>query len=526
MLDRIREAWGKKHIPLAVLPTGAGKTVVFSRALHDHPGVSVVMAHRRELVGQIALALHRQGARFQILAPRATVRQIIRSIETREGACNYDPNARITVASVDSMRRADPAWKRTVSLWVFDEAHHVLKGNKWGRALEGFPAHARGLGVTATPTRADKAGLGDHADGVFDEIVQGPLMRELIQAGHLCKYKAFAPGQIDLSKVKVSSNGDYSRRQLASVVGNAGITGDVVGHYLEHARGKRGVTFAVSVEACHEIAQAYRDAGVPAAAVHAKTPAAEREDAIRKLETGELLQLVNVDLFGEGFDLPAIDCASFARPTKSYALYVQQFGRALRNSPGKTHALIFDHVGNILEHGGPPDIPQTWTLDRAVKKQKAELSPYRTCNECTYVYERTLDGCPACGAVPEKAERSTPDHVAGDLVLLDPDTLQALYDQVAQVDRSEAEVMADARQRRVPEIGVLAARNRHRKLQAAQDDLRAAMFAWSGVQKHAGLNDRQIMAKFYKRFGVDMLTAKTLKPEAAELLRKRIQSAS
>lgn len=506
-----------------MLPTGGGKTVVFARALAEHRGVAVAIAHRRELVRQIALALTREGTPYQIAAPRDTIRRIIRHVSEATGSCTYDPEARVTVASVDSLPRASDTWARSVSLAVIDEAHHVTRTNKWGRALARMP-RARLLGVTATPTRADRAGLGAHADGVFTRIVCGPDMRSLISAGYLAPYHAYAPGHVDLSGVAVGRSGDYSSKQLRARMVRANITGDVVQHYVRHARGKRGVTFACSVQAAEDLAAAYRSAGVPAACVHAKTPASERDAAVAALASGEILQIANVDLFGEGFDLPAIDCVSMARPTKSFSLYSQQFGRALRVSPGKTHALIFDHVGNIAEHGGPPDLRNNWSLDRGEKRGKAEVSPYRTCVGCTYVYPRSERHCPDCGSAPSREQRSSPELVDGDLVLLDPDVLAALYERVARVDRPESDVVREARAKHMPEIGVGAARKRHRKLQDAQASLRAAMYAWAGAKKHEGAGDSEILRDFYAAFGVDMLTAKTLKPDQAVELERKINA--
>lgn len=522
LADRVRDAWAIGTKPLLVLPTGAGKTVILARLLAEHRGAAVAVAHRRELVGQISLALTREGVPHQLLAPAATIRQIVRSQTTRLGACAYRTTAPVTVASVDSFHRAPETWRSSISLAVLDEAHHVLRENKWGRALSRLPSTCRLLGVTATPVRADGRGLGARADGVFTTILSGPSMRELIDDGYLAPYKLYAPTKLDLSGVRVGSTGDYSRRQLSVAVGRARITGDVVRHYLRHARGRKGVTFAVGVDAAYELARAYQDAGVPAVAVHAKTPAAEREAAIDRLERGEILQIVNVDLFGEGFDLPAIDCVSMARPTKSYGLYAQQFGRALRTCAGKAHAIIIDHANNVAVHNGPPDWPRDWTLDARCKRKRVEISLYRTCTGCTGVYRRHERDCPYCGGAPPPAERSSPAQVEGDLELLDRDALARLYGEVERVDRSDQEVRAEALGRRMPSIGVRAAVNRHRRTRREQKILRSLIEWWAGVQHSRGLDDRESMRRFFRTFGVDVLTAKTLKAEDARTLQKRI----
>lgn len=525
LLHDVRIAWQLGQTPVLVLPTGAGKTVIFARAVAEHEGVTCVLAHRKELLDQISRALTKENVRHQILAPQPTIRRIVRDQTHRLGRCCYSTTAAVTVASVDSFRRADPAWIDRVSLWVIDEAHHLLRDNKWGKCISKF-TNAKGLGVTATPIRADRKGLGAHADGFFDRIIEGPSQRELTLDGHLSPYQLFAPAtrNLDLSKVKRGATGDFVGKQLRAAVGRSTITGDVVQQYLRLARGKRGVTFATGVAAAHELAESFMAAGVSAKAVHAKTPPGERQQAIDDLAAGRILQIVNVDLFGEGFDLPAIDVVSMARPTASYALYAQQFGRALRPSPGKTHALILDHAGNVHLHRGPPDVPRQWSLDAAARSDSDGPSPFRVCVRCSAVYPRTLRACPLCAAEPERAERSSPELVAGDLTQLDPEVLAALYDRAASIDRPEDEVRQEMRARHVPEIGVKAAVNRHRKNQNAQGQLRNAIQWWAGYQHSRGLDDPAAMRLFYSRFGIDVLSARSLKAKDANELRRRLDA--
>ena len=247
---------------------------------------------------------------------------------------------------------------------VVHNCHHLLAANKWGKGVSLFP-NARGLAVTATPVRADGRGLGRGSDGLIDYMVQGPTMRELIDAGYLTDYRIFAPASdINLANVPVSdTTGDFSAPALRDAAKRSHVTGDIVENYMKIAPGKLGVTFCVSVELAGETAARYRAAGVPAEMVSANTPELERAAILRKFARRELLQLVNVDLFGEGFDLPAIEVVSMGRPTASYGLYVQQFGRACRPMENKDRAIIIDHVGNVLRHG-LPDAPRIWTLDR------------------------------------------------------------------------------------------------------------------------------------------------------------------
>lgn len=534
-LDRkIKAGWsdGARYC-LATAPTGAGKTVTFAHILAEEKGAAVAIAHRQELVSQISLSLAREGVTHSVIAPRTLIQWIMRLHREELGFSFYDPSAQMAVAGVDTLnKRSDhfANWRQQVALWVMDEAHHVLTSNKWGKAVTLFP-NARGLGVTATPMRADGKGLGAHADGVFDLLIEGPGMRELINAGYLSDYTIYVPGAegLDLSHVPIGKSGEFVRDAAREAIHKSKIVGDVVKHYIDRAAGLPGITFAVDVESAHELATAYRAAGVPAAAVSAKTPERERHQHVRALRRGDIKQLVNVDLFGEGFDLPAICTTSFARPTASYPLYVQQFGRPLRPFEGHPRAIILDHVGNVNRHNGPPDVIREWSLDRRPTGRRGardpDAIPYRTCVECTQPYEAVLTACPnidsfgvVCGFpwVPEG--RSTPQQVAGDLVELDAAALAELYGRRDAIDETPDELFDRMSYGGAPRQIAYAARAQHRKRQASQRSLRELMQLYGGMQRALGRSDREGMKRFYNRYGHDVLSAQSLgRPEAQVL---------
>jgi len=521
----IEDVWLEQGTPLAVAPTGSGKTVVFASVIRTHGAPAVVIAHRRELVGQISLALAREEVHHRIISPSAVVRQIIANNTRELGRHFYSATAPVAVASVDSIHQASETWRRSVTLWVMDESHHLLRENKWGRAVALFP-NAKGLGVTATPQRADGKGLGRHADGVFTHIVPGPPMRELMADGYLTDYRIYAPpSALKRSAIKVSSStGDFVAQEMKTAVAKAQITGDVVQHYLRFGAGKLGVTFAVGVDEAHVLAAAYRTAGVPAEVVHAKTPAGERNDIIRRFTRRELLQLVNVDIFGEGFDLPAIEVVSFVRPTKSFALYAQSFGRALRPMTGKSHAIIIDHVGNVLEHG-LPDAPRSYSLDRAERRaENNDPNAVKVCLRCAGVYLRILTQCPYCSFVSTPTQRSSPEFVDGDLVELAPEVLESMRAAIAQVDRPAEEYAQELLRRGCPEIGIRAHVKRHRDTQEAQQRLRHTIAWWRGVKAFEGHSERECYRLFYLSFGIDVLSAHALTTKSADSLANRIRA--
>ena len=514
--DQVYVAWqlGMRDV-MAVLPTGGGKTVVFSDVIANNVGPSVAIAHRQELVSQISMALARNGLRHRIIGP-ASVARICTTAHLAELKRNYiDPTSKVAVAGVDTLIRHnqnDP-WLQQVTLVVTDEGHHVLADNKWGKAITLFP-NARGLAVTATPVRADGQGLGRHADGLMDYMVVGPTMRELIAKGRLTEYRIFAPpSDLDLRDVPLSASGDFSPPKLAAAVHKSHIVGDVVAHYIKIANGKLGVTFAVDVEAAGDIAKAYRDAGVMAEVVSATTPDALRASILRRFRNREVLQLVNVDLFGEGFDLPAIEVVSMARPTQSYGLYAQQFGRALRPLEGKKYALIIDHVGNVHRHG-LPDAPRSWSLERRERRSKndtASIIPTRTCPQCTSAYERVYTTCPYCGFYAEPAGRSAPEFVDGDLSELTFDALERLRGSIDSPPAWHPDSMIQA-----------TLKKHHREKAEAQAELRNRMAMWGGAATAAGDTIPMAQRRFFLKYGVDVATAQTLNAREARELMERL----
>jgi superfamily II DNA or RNA helicase len=526
VVDKAYEAWQRVNDILIQMATGAGKTVTFCHIISNHNGYAVAIAHRSELVSQMSLTLAKFGIRHRVIASKDTCRTISALHMVEIGKDYTNPNARIVVASVDTLVNLnpdDPMFKQT-TLVVTDEAHHMLRENKWGRARSMFP-NAKGLGVSATPLRGDRKGLGRHADGLIDEMIIGVPMRWLIDNGNLCDYRIFAPPcDVNVSNVAISdTTGDFNLAQLRKEIHKSRtLVGDIVSHYKRLAMGKLGLTFVVDIEEATRVAKEYRDNGVPAEVISGKTPALLRSSIMKRFRNREILQIVSVEVLTEGTDVPAVEVVSMARHTASWALFMQIFGRGLRPLEGKDYLIVIDHVSNVIRHG-LPDAYREFTLDRGEKRSRGkpnDVIPVRACLNvtCLAVYERIHKACPFCGHVPIPTDRSSPEAVDGDLTELSPELLKHLRGEIQRIDGNAVIP------RGVAAYVAQSIRNKHVERQDAQKLLRERIALWAGYQAHLGFDDNVTMRRFYFTFGTDIATAQTLGVREAEELTLRISN--
>lgn len=522
-IDEVKRQ-GARNV-VVVSPTGSGKTVLFSHRTHKRKCPSAIIAHRGELLGQISFTLSRFDVPHRIIAPPPVIREINRTQLSELGKSAYDPNARCAVVSIQSLvanKDRFAAWGTSVGEWITDEGHHVLADNTWGKGLELFP-NAAGEMYTAHSGRGDGKGLGRHAHGIADALVEGPLMRDLINAGYLVDYKIFCPpSDFDRDSLRAGSGGEFVKADVKKSTRESHILGDVVQSYIKIAHGKKGITFASDIEDAEDIASRFCAAGVPAAAVSSKTPIGERIQALAQFKEGSLWQLVNVDLFGEGYDLPALEVVSFASPTASFQRYLQQFGRVLRICDGKPFGIVIDHVGNVVAHGLPDSI-RLQTLDsrptQGAGKKDPDVIPLKKCLniDCFRAYEAIHPCCPYCGMAPVVADRTKIAHVDGDLFELDPSTLLALRGQVEQ------HLVYPTPPRHLGDVVAASVRKRHWEKCQSLEVLKESMAWWAGWQQHHGLTLQQCHRAFFYRFGVDVLSAQLLDRKGAEELHMKVQ---
>lgn len=406
---------GSKSI-LIQSPTGSGKTVLTAKMLESASQktyISWFLVHRRELIKQ-------------------SIRTFV-DVNVKHGVISSgfgeDPLQLVQIASVQTLgRRYHKVTKP--NLIIYDEAHHVAAGT-WDKIYKAFP-DAYHIGLTATPERLDGKGLRPW----FNKMVAGPKITWLIENGYLSLYKLFAPTTIDTEGVKMTG-GDFNKKALAMrVYSSPTVTGDAVREYLKYAKGKRAVAFCVSVQHSKEIAAKFNANGIRAAHVDGETDQHIRDLEIRKFQDGEIDILCNVDLFGEGFDVPAIECVILLRPTNSLGLYLQQVGRALRPAPGKDYAIILDHAGNVQRHG-LPDEDREWSLDgKAARLRNSDGGPrVQLCPKCFAAKFPGRPKCIHCGHIFEVNAREI-EHVEGELQEIDQKALK--QQQIFQRKREQS----------------------------------------------------------------------------------------
>lgn len=377
-VDALRSAFAAgKRAPLLCLPTGGGKTVIFSYIAQSaaQKGKRVlILVHRRELVQQTSATLQ--------------------SLELDHGviAAGYPMDTKpVQVASVQTLARRLKQIKHDPGLIIIDEAHHAVAGS-WAKIVDRFP-DSKLLGVTATPMRLDGKGL----DDIFDALILGPSIKQLTEAGFLSPSKCFSiPTKLDRKAIGLSG-GDFKMSEAAELMETSKVNGDAVIEYKRHCPGKPAIVFCCTIAHSKFVASLFKNAGFKAEHLSGELNHCLRKQRIDDLGSGKLDVLTSCNVISEGTDIPAVAAAIMLRPTDSEALYLQQVGRALRIAKGKDHALLIDCVGNIFNHG-MPDADRAFTLC-GTEKGGEEAESVRECPKCFAVMSSRHKCCVECGYV-------------------------------------------------------------------------------------------------------------------------------
>lgn len=346
MKERIDVAFRSYRSVMVQMPTGTGKTVLLSEVVKGeeqrvkNPWVWIVV-HRRELVEQI-----RDTLNTMLSCPYST-------LDTTSPLLSE--NSRIKVMSIQWLTRHYQDMAEKPSLIVIDEAHHAV-AKTYAEVMNAYP-EAKKLGVTATPCRLNKKGFTD----LFDVLLQSWPTKKFIADGRLSlyDYMSIKADSIDQRMVfgltKRGADGDFSLKEMSEKLDVQPSIERLCDTILRYAPNKKGIVYAIDIKHAEHIAEQYRVHGIHAVAISSKTPNDERRLTIDKFKAGLIQVLVNVDLFGEGFDCPDVEFIQLARPTLSLAKYLQQVGRGMRVFEGKKFCLILDNVGLYRLFGLPSD---------------------------------------------------------------------------------------------------------------------------------------------------------------------------
>ena len=351
MVRRIEEAFDSHQSVMVQMPTGTGKTHVLVEVVKneeqrvDKPRVWII-AHRRELVSQIEDTVRTFG-----IEPY--------SVEHTD--------SKIRVQSIQWLTRHYAVMDEKPTLIVIDEAHHAL-AKTYAEVMNAYP-EAKKLGVTATPCRLNKRGFTD----LFDVLLCSHSIPTFIKDGYLSDfdYVSLNPSSEDQKKIdgleKRATDGDYNVAEMQDVLDCKPSIERLHRTIMEFAPEKKGIVYAINIEHAEHVAKYYREHGIEAVAISSKTPLAERKMLIERFKRADrtdkantasasannIQVLVNVDLFGEGFDCPDVEFIQLARPTLSLAKYLQMVGRGLRVAKNKECCTILDNVGLYRLFGLP-----------------------------------------------------------------------------------------------------------------------------------------------------------------------------
>lgn len=317
---------------LLVLPTGCGKTIVFSSVVEDrvrNGSRALVLAHRGELLTQAQDKLYSACGLHS-------------AVEKAEKSC-LGSSYRVTVGSIQTMqneKRLSAFPHDYFDTIVVDEAHHCM-ADTYMRVLSHFEG-AKVLGVTATPDRGDQRSLGSY----FESKAYEYSMRSAIKDGYLSPVKArLIPLQIDLTQVRIQ-NGDYAQGDVGSALDP--YLEQIADEMVKNCKERKTVVFLPLVATSQRFCELLRAKGLSAAEVNGESR--DRAEKLADFEAGKYNVLCNSMLLTEGWDCPSVDCIVVLRPTKVRSLYQQMVGRGMRLSPGKDYLLLLDFLWLTAKH--------------------------------------------------------------------------------------------------------------------------------------------------------------------------------
>ncbi|MDE8208503.1 DEAD/DEAH box helicase [Erysipelothrix rhusiopathiae] len=317
---------------LLVLPTGCGKTIVFSKVIEEKVREGkrgLVLAHRGELLEQASDKLYMASG--------------IRTALEKAESTSLNSWERVVVGSVQTLmreKRLHQFSKEHFDFIVVDEAHHCIS-DSYQTVLSYFE-DADVLGVTATPDRGDMKNLGKY----FETLAYQYSLPQAIKEGYLSPIKALTiPLQLDLSSVSQQA-GDFKASDIGTALDP--YLYQIADEMVKHCQNRKTVVFLPLVVTSQKFRDILNEKGFRAAEVNGSS--SDRTEILEDFENNRYNVLCNSMLLTEGWDSPAVDCIVVLRPTKVRSLYSQMVGRGTRLYPGKEELLLLDFLWHTERH--------------------------------------------------------------------------------------------------------------------------------------------------------------------------------
>lgn len=390
-IKRLQDGFKKHKRQILCLATGSGKTVVFSKMVYmaaTNGTQTLVLTHRTELFEQTFKAIEKHGISIQ-------------RIEAKNK--KLDPTALVSVGMVETVeRRIKNGFSIEPKLIIIDEAHFgnfTKLVDHWSSSFV--------IGATATP-------VGKHFYQYYTNLIETITIRELIDNGYLCDYRAFQM-QDDFSDVKISK-GEFEESSLFAHFDKAELYSGVVEKYIEKSMGKKTVVFNCNIQHSENTTQAFRSAGIESYSITSLTSKEERANILRRYDAGEFMVLNNCGILTTGWDCPSVECVIVNRATMSLPLWLQMCGRGSRPYNGKEKFTVLDFGKNHDRHGMWNE-PRNWQIEKP-KKKKEMAAPTKECPNCAAMLYASVRVCSECGYefIPADKETEIKDGVLVEII--------------------------------------------------------------------------------------------------------------
>jgi DNA repair protein RadD len=322
------------------------------------------------------------------------------------------------VASVSTMSRREKF--ADFDVIIVDEVQDC-NSDQFRKVLEQYPK-AKVLGLSATPVGPGGSSLGISQGGMFEYLVVGPTVDELIACKALLPSQHYSFNSIDMGDVKLVA-GEFNQAQHSAAVDAAGAqrVGDILKTYQDHGGGFKAAGFAVDQKDARLLCERFNAAGIESTTVFADTPDDARELIWKDYQKGSLRVIWSVAVISRGWDQPICQCVIDASSTMSIVKARQRWGRGSRPYPGQDHFRILDAAGNLFRHGFY-ETPVEWSLDGKPYKIGDGEKEYKAtrCQKCFRGLKPGTKACPYCGFQQAVAAR-TVEEAKGDLGLMQRD---------------------------------------------------------------------------------------------------------